>query len=251
MEAWGLTDLGNVRKQNQDFYEIVPLDRQRMLLVVCDGMGGAKSGNVASRLAAEVFVGEIRRMAPTDMDAPEIEKILRDAVELANTAVFEQSKVSTDFEGMGTTLVAAFLLPQMAVIANVGDSRLYLIHGSLIHQVTRDHSYVEEMVAIGQMRRGSEDYNRRKNIITRALGIGREVEPDFFEVSLNPGDYVLLCSDGLTNMVDNSAIYRMVLLPGTLDTKARALTALANQNGGKDNIAVILIDPQIKEVRES
>ena len=104
------------------------------------------------------------------------------------------------------------------------------------------------MVSLGQMSRGSREYETKKNIITRAVGIGGHVEPDFFEVSLNPGDYILLCSDGLTNMVDNSAIYRMVLLPGTLDTKARALTALAKPERRKDNIAVILIDPQIKEV---
>ena len=152
---------------------------------------------------------------------------------------------------MGTTLVAASIQGNTLYVANVGDSRLYRIERSGIHQITRDHSYVEAMVSLGQMRRGSREYETKKNIITRAVGIGGHVEPDFFEVSLNPGDYILLCSDGLTNMVDNSAIYRMVLLPGSLDTKARALTALANQNGGKDNIAVILIDPQIKEVRES
>ncbi|MFR4579088.1 MAG: protein kinase domain-containing protein [Clostridium fessum] len=147
---------------------------------------------------------------------------------------------------MGTTLVAASIQGNTLYVANVGDSRLYRIERSGIHQITRDHSYVEAMVSLGQMSRGSREYETKKNIITRAVGIGGHVEPDFFEVSLNPGDYVLLCSDGLTNMVDNSAIYRMVLLPGTLDTKARALTALANQNGGKDNIAVILIDPQIR-----
>ncbi len=151
---------------------------------------------------------------------------------------------------MGTTLVAASIQGNTLYVANVGTAVSTGLSAPAFIRLP-DHSYVEAMVSLGQMSRGSREYETKKNIITRAVGIGGHVEPDFFEVSLNPGDYILLCSDGLTNMVDNSAIYRMVLLPGTLDTNARALTALANQNGGKDNIAVILIDPQIKEVRES
>ena len=133
-------------------------------------------------------------------------------------------------------------------LANVGDSRLYLIEREGIRQITRDHSYVEEMVSLGQITRDSLEYKKQKNYITRAVGIAKTVEADFFEVGLKEGDYILLCSDGLSNMVDNSAMFRLVLLPGPLESKARALIALANQNGGKDNIAVVLVDPQISEV---
>ena len=248
MEAYALTDIGRVRTMNQDYIYSSPekVGSLPNLFLVADGMGGHRAGDYASRFAVENLVIYINRAGD---GSPVMQ--LKKGIEAVNGMLYEESLKREELKGMGCTLVAGVVEDNILYVANVGDSRLYLIHGDSIRQVTRDHSYVEEMVAIGQMRRGSEDYNRRKNIITRALGIGREVEPDFFEVSLNPGDYVLLCSDGLTNMVDNSAIYRMVLLPGTLDTKARALTALANQNGGKDNIAVILIDPQIKEVRES
>lgn len=170
---------------------------------------------------------------------------------MANDALFRMSCQKEELAGMGTTLVAASIQKNTLYVANVGDSRLYLIERTGIRQITRDHSYVEAMVSMGQMSRGSQEYENKKNIITRAVGIGCHVEPDFFEVPIKQGDYILLCSDGLTNMVDNMAIYRLVLLPGTLHMKARALAALANQNGGKDNIAVILIDPQLKEVRES
>ncbi|MEG2871548.1 MAG: SpoIIE family protein phosphatase, partial [Clostridium sp.] len=153
-----------------------------------------------------------------------------------------------ELAGMGTTLVAATIEDSTLYVANVGDSRLYLIEREGIRQVTKDHSFVEEMVSLGKMNRDSKEYKIKKNIITRAVGIDKKVDVDFFEVPLKRGDYILLCSDGLTNMVDNSAIFRMVLLPGALETKAKALVAMANQNGGKDNIAVVLIDPQISEV---
>ncbi len=240
MEAWGLTDLGNVRKQNQDFYEIVPLDRQRMLLVVCDGMGGAKSGNVASRLAAEVFVGEIRRMARTDMDAPEIEKILRDAVELANTAVFEQSKVSTDFEGMGTTLVAAFLLPQMAVIANVGDSRAYLFDKDGIRFMTVDHSLVELMVQRGEITREQAKNHPGKNLITRAVGTEPAVSCDIYRHTLKPGDALLLCSDGLSNVLADQEILFEVVHGVRKDGCCQRLLEIAKGRGAPDNVTVVL-----------
>ena len=162
MEAWGLTDTGNVRKQNQDYYDIVRLGPQQLLLVVCDGMGGAKSGNVASRLATEVFVGEIKRTVREGMGAREVGLIMRDAVSLANETVFEQSQISADFEGMGTTLVAAFLLPACAVIANVGDSRAYLMDGQGIRFVTVDHSLVELMVRRGELTRSRPKTTRAK-----------------------------------------------------------------------------------------
>ena len=145
---------------------------------------------------------------------------------------------------MGCTLVAAVVDDGILYAANIGDSRLYLIHENEIRQVTKDHSYVEEMVALGKMVRGSADYNRRKNIITRALGIGKTVEADFFEVELEPGDYILLCSDGLTNMVSDERIRAVVAGSGTLKEKARRLICEANEGGGMDNIAVVLVEPE-------
>lgn len=248
MKAYALTDIGKTRKVNQDaqFASTEPVGELSNLFIVADGMGGHQAGDFASRYLIEHMPEYIKESGENEPVAA-----LRKGIEAVNQELYTLSCEREELAGMGTTLVAASIQGNTLYVANVGDSRLYRIERSGIHQITRDHSYVEAMVSLGQMSRGSREYETKKNIITRAVGIGGHVEPDFFEVSLNPGDYILLCSDGLTNMVDNSAIYRMVLLPGSLDTKARALTALANQNGGKDNIAVILIDPQIKEVRES
>ena len=145
---------------------------------------------------------------------------------------------------MGCTLVAAVAEADTLYVANVGDSRLYLISGGAIRQITRDHSYVEEMVAMGRMDRGSEYYNSHKNIITRAMGIERAVEADFFEAELHPGDYFLLCSDGLTNMVDDGTICRIVTGGGSLKDKAARLIGEANRQGRVDHIAVVLVRPE-------
>ena len=176
---------------------------------------------------------------------------LRDAISRVNLELYELASEREELSGMGTTLVAAVIEGDTLYAANIGDSRLYLIEKGGIRQVTKDHSYVEEMVSMGQMERESQEYKQQKNIITRAVGIEPKVEADFFEVPLESGDYILLCSDGLSNMVDNSSIFRLVLLPGTLQTKATALAALANQNGGKDNIAVVLVEPERSEVRHT
>lgn len=151
MQTWGLTDPGNIRQQNQDSYAIVPFARDRLLMIVCDGMGGAKSGNVASSLAVEVFTGEVRRTQKAGMTPEKAAAMLRSALELANRAVYEQSQLSEDFTGMGTTLVAAFLSRDLAVIINVGDSRAYHFTREDVSLVTRDHSMVAYMVERGEL----------------------------------------------------------------------------------------------------
>lgn len=240
MEAWGLTDLGNVRKQNQDFYDIVTLNPRQLLLVVCDGMGGAKSGNVASRLATEVFVDEVRRMAREDMDAEQIREMLRDAVDLANRAVFEQSKVSSDFTGMGTTLVAAVLLPDRAIIANVGDSRAYIFDKDGIRFMTVDHSLVELMVRRGEITREQAKNHPSKNLITRAVGTESQVACDLYEEALHTGDAVLLCSDGLSNEMADQEILFEVVHGVQKDGCCQRLLDIAKRRGAPDNVTVVL-----------
>ncbi len=240
MDAWGLTDLGNVRKQNQDFYDIVTLHPNQLLLVVCDGMGGAKSGNVASRLATEVFVGEVRRTAREDMDVEQIEQMLRDAVSLANQAVFEQSKVSSDFTGMGTTLVAAVLLPDRAVIANVGDSRAYIFDKDGIRFMTVDHSLVELMVRRGEITREQAKTHPSKNLITRAVGTEANVDCDLYNQELHPGDAVLLCSDGLSNEMADQEILFEVVHGVQKDGCCQRLLDIAKGRGAPDNVTVVL-----------
>ena len=244
MEAYALTDIGRVRTMNQDYIYSSPemVGSLPNLFLVADGMGGHKAGDFASRFTVESLVIYINRMAEGSAVMQ-----LKDGIELVNDTLYEESVKREELKGMGCTLVAGVVEDGTLYVANVGDSRLYLIHEDSIRQVTRDHSYVEEMVAMGQMRRGSADYNSRKNIITRAIGIGREVEPDFFEVELEQGDYILLCSDGLSNMLDDGTMHRIVTGEGSLKDKASRLIGEANQRGGIDNIAVVLVDPLGKE----
>lgn len=152
----------------------------------------------------------------------------------------------TELRGMGTTLVAAVIDGDTMYVANVGDSRLYLVRDCL-KQVTRDHSFVEEMVSLGKLERGSRDYRDQKNIITRAVGMEDRLEIDFFEVGLEPGDYVLMCSDGLSNMLEDAELEEIICSDLSLEEKTEKLITVANDNGGRDNISVILIEPEIGE----
>ncbi len=245
MKAYSLTDIGRMRKINQDslFCSTDPVGPLPNLFFVADGMGGHKAGDYASRYLTEHLPEEIRKYTEGE---PAV--VLSRALETVNRELFRLSEENLQYEGMGTTFVGAVIRDHILYAANIGDSRLYRIATEGMFQVTRDHSYVEEMVARGVMTRGSEEYMKRKNIITRAVGIADTVTADFFEVELAPGDLILLCSDGLSNMVDHSTLYRLALLPGPLERRASAMVAAANQNGGMDNIAVVLADPQISEV---
>lgn len=245
MKAEALTDIGRVRQMNQDalFVSTEPVGALPNLFLVADGMGGYQAGDFASAYLAEHMPEYVKESTKSGTVM-----ILREAIERVNRELFELSENREELFGMGTTLVAGTIEDGTLCAANIGDSRLYLIERDGIRQITRDHSFVEAMVSRGQMKRESEEYKKQKHIITRAVGIEKQVEADFFEVELKRGDYLLLCSDGLSNMVDNSTLFRLVLFPGTLHRKVKSLVAMANQKGGKDNIAVILIEPEISEV---
>ncbi len=245
MISYARTDTGRSRKMNQDsvFASSTPVGMLPNLFIVADGMGGHKAGDYASRFVVDRIVkmaNEYRNMDTV--------MFLRMAIEETNSYLYDESLKNPDFEGMGTTLVLAVIEKETMYVANVGDSRLYLLRDNL-EQITRDHSLVEEMVLMGKLERGSESYKSQKNIITRAMGILPCVDVDFFEVPLQECDCVLMCSDGLTNMVDDAGISRMLKTTDTLEEQTDALIAAANENGGKDNITVILIEPQISEVR--
>ena len=245
MISYAKTDTGLVRRSNQDFLFAAdqPVGPLPNLFIVADGMGGHKAGDFASRYVVEHMKEYIENSDPA---SPVM--ILRKALEKTNQGLFEEAQGNPDREGMGSTLVAATIEDDMMYVANVGDSRLYLLRDSLA-QITRDHSLVEEMVARGKMERDSESYRSQKNIITRAMGIGNRVEADFFEVPLLECDCILLRSDGLTNMVDDAEISRVLKTTDTLKEKTEALVDEANRNGGKDNIAIVLVEPQISEVK--
>ena len=237
MQIQALTDIGLKRAVNQDFIfqSIQPVGVFPNLFIMADGMGGHRSGDFASKYLTETMVGYISRNKSDD-----IIKVLKSAIGMSNTLVYEKSHSDPALSGMGSTMVAAVIRNGMLTVANVGDSRLYIIRDG-ITQVTKDHSYVEEQVELGNISRYSEEYNKNKNIITRAVGIEDTVKADFFEVDLVKNDYILICSDGLTNMVDDDSIFAIISGHGSLQYKANTLIAAANENGGNDNIAVILI----------
>ncbi|MCI9568528.1 MAG: Stp1/IreP family PP2C-type Ser/Thr phosphatase [Lachnospiraceae bacterium] len=245
MIAYAQTDIGRVRRINQDsiFASAAPVGPFPNLFIVADGMGGHKAGDFASRFLVERLSGFIKDSTETD-----VVTVLRKAIERVNYLLYQEAMQNPDRSGMGSTLVAATVSGGMMYVVNVGDSRLYLFRDEL-KQITRDHSLVEAMVSLGKMERNSESYESQKNIITRAVGIESEVEPDFFEVPLRKRDCVLLCSDGLTNMMEDSAISRILRSGDSLEQKTKSLIAGANENGGRDNIAVILAEPGASEVR--
>ncbi len=240
MQLWGMTDAGNLRRQNQDAYALVSLGRDRALMVVCDGMGGAKSGNIASNMAIDVFVGEIRRSQKLAVNAERAETILRAALELANKAVFEQSQLGEEYSGMGTTLVAALIMKNTAVIINVGDSRAYHFSPTGVKLVTRDHSIVEMMVQRGELTREQAKSYPGKNLITRAVGTEAEITADVFVQELKRDDCLLLCSDGLSNeMADQEMLFEVAHGVRKSDCCQRLLN-IAKNRGAPDNVTVTL-----------
>lgn len=244
MQACGMTDVGRVRSRNQDYIFCSPtcVGSLENLFVLADGMGGHRAGDYASRFAVEGLAAFARQQGGLAA------QVMQDGIRRVNEELYEASLRNSDLSGMGTTLVAAVAEGGTLCVANVGDSRLYLCRNSQMLQVTRDHSYVEEMVAMGKMKRGDRDYQLKKNIITRAVGTNRRVEADFFEEELMPGDLILLCSDGLSNMLAEEEMAAVLGEASSVQRRAQRLVDQANGKGGYDNIAVIVIDPQIDEV---
>ncbi len=245
MKAYAKTDIGAMRKTNQDyiFCSMKPVGSLPNLFIVADGMGGHKAGDLASRYTVEEFLNVV--------EASESENpisIIEEAVRKSNIALINKSKESIDYEGMGTTLVVATFIRNSLYIANVGDSRLYCINND-IQQITRDHSLVEEMINLGELDRKNARTHENKNIITIAVGVDSEVVADFFEVDYSKDDIILMCSDGLSNMIDDEDIKRIINESTDLEAACNMLIETANANGGRDNISVILIDPDYEEVK--
>lgn len=241
MHSWALTDPGCVRTQNQDAFQIEELDRNTKLCVVCDGMGGAKSGNIASTLAIDVFVQEVRRTWNAAMSPSKLDQMLRGAVKLANYTVFDQAQEFEDFTGMGTTLTAALVCGKKVSTVNVGDSRIYAITRSGIKQLTRDHSLVQMMVERGELTPELARTYPGKNFITRAIGTEPVVECDLVHTTLEKGDCLLLCSDGLSNMMDDQEILFEVVHGVNKQQCCQRLLDIAKNRGAPDNVTSILI----------
>ena len=241
MQCWGLTDPGCVRTQNQDVYQIEKLDGNTMLCIVCDGMGGAKSGNVASSLAADVFVQEVRRNWKHGLSDERIDQILQSAVKLANFTVFDQAQQFEEFNGMGTTLVAALVHGKKATIIHVGDSRAYAITREGIRQLTRDHSVVQMMLERGELTPEQARTYPGKNLITRAIGTEGIIQSDLTHLTLERGDSLLLCSDGLSNTMDEQEILFEVVHGVNKQYCCQRLLDIAKNRGAPDNVTSVFI----------
>lgn len=237
MKAYSITDIGERRKINQDYVYCCDSQIGNLpnLFIVADGMGGHNAGDYASRFCVEFFTNRIKESNhPSPISA--IEAALRET----NEALLRKAQEQIDYEGMGTTFVVATILDNKMYVANIGDSRLYVI-GNEIRQITEDHSLVQAMVKSGKLDRDEARQHPNKNIITKALGADTFVEPDFFEVDLEEGDTVLMCSDGLTNMLEDEDIINIIKSYDDPQTAADVLVRTANQNGGIDNISIILV----------
>ena len=244
LRSYAITDIGQRRQLNQDFIYLseTPIGNLPNVFIVADGMGGHNAGELASRYAVETIVDEI---AFSFEKNPVV--ILGKAIEKANAYTRQKAQEDKQLMGMGTTVVIATCIGKYLEVANVGDSRLYVVNDR-IEQITVDHSLVEEMIRMGGIDRKAARNHPDKNIITRAIGARDTVEADFFNLELKTGDMVLLCSDGLTNMVDDGTIQHVLRKKVSLKERAEELVEIANYNGGKDNLSVIIIEPLTDEV---
>lgn len=240
MKFYAITDIGRKRELNEDYIYTSgqPIGALPNLFIVADGMGGHKAGDYASMHTVDRFVEVIRELG----EEHGVQDAINEAVTAANAYIYQRSRENSNLSGMGTTLVLATCIGNEAIVANIGDSRLYLVNDAMT-QITRDHSLVEEMVTLGGIDREMARNHPDKNIITRAVGVKEKVAADFFEVDLTKGDKLLLCSDGLTNMLRDEEIYQIIQENKELEQAAKALIDAANENGGRDNIAVVLVEP--------
>lgn len=234
IRAWSESDVGCVRAHNEDFC-LIQVRPDISVAIICDGMGGANAGELASRLAAETFMESLFELNDTP------EERLRYALERANQEVYCFGWEHPDCRGMGTTLVASVAIGNEVYILNVGDSRAYRVQKNGIYQITRDHSLVEELVRIGQITREQAKTHPRKNIITRALGTEREVEGDLFIHKAVPGELILMCSDGLSNELSDQELWDYTIM-GDPETACKRLIDAALVRGAHDNVTAALIE---------
>lgn len=239
MKFRGKTDVGIMRHSNQDDFFVGELPNGAVLAVVCDGMGGANAGNVASKKATEVISSFFERSYRNGLNSEGITALLQSAILSANIEVYDMAQKNTELAGMGTTVVAAFVSKEFAVVSHVGDSRAYLI-GEQVLQLTRDHSVVQSLIESGKLTPEEARVHPRRNIITRALGIEPEILVDSDEFVVSEGESLLLCSDGLSNFLSNEEI-KDIFVNNTPETVADVLVDSANKNGGADNITVVTV----------
>lgn len=240
MDVFGQTDIGRTRVTNQDSYAFGKFDDGTVWAVVCDGMGGANGGSVASSLAVKAVSDSILKSYSPQAGEASLRLMLEAALMTANTKIYEQSGLNEQLQGMGTTAVAVFVKDDSVFIMHVGDSRAYIASSNSIEQITRDHSVVQSMIENGELTPENAKKHPNKNMITRALGVGISVIPEYNAVENIGSSKVVICTDGLTNCVDNDTILSIVNSTDN-DKIPQALIDAANNNGGRDNITVVVI----------
>jgi len=242
MKVWGMTDIGLVRRENQDAYGVREMTSTgHTICVVCDGMGGAAGGSLASSVAVESFLTEAENVLQPDMSAEQLREVSSYAVSLANRQLRQIVEEHPEYEGMGTTLVSAVTYDGGVVVCNVGDSRAYHISKNGITRVTKDHSWVERMIDRGDLTEEEARRHPNRNLITRALGPDTAAESDGYICPMEQGDFMLLCSDGLVNTVTDQEMLFEVLHGGELDTCLHRLLTIAKNQGAPDNVTVVLM----------
>lgn len=241
MNIFGKSDIGAVRSTNQDSFAIGKISDDIVWAVVCDGMGGANGGNVASGEAVKIIKEKTESLdRPENMSSEEISLFMVDAVKMANSRIYEMSQSDVELDGMGTTCEFVFVVNEKVHVAHVGDSRTYLIRNGRIIQITEDHSFVQEMVKQGQITQEEAERHPNKNIITRAVGVSDDVDVDYIETIYEKGDSILTCTDGLSNMITSGEILSVVL-SNEIDKAVGILIDRAFSEGGYDNITVTAI----------
>ncbi len=244
MKTFSMTDIGMIREVNEDsvFSSNEPIGKLPNLFVVADGMGGHNAGDYASQMAVEIVKQTLKETTETEPEA-----MIREAIAFANKTLLEKAQQDARLSGMGTTLVVATVIDKTLYFANVGDSRLYMLNKG-IKQLSKDHSLVQEMVRLGGINREEAKNHPDKNIITRAVGAKEKLEIDFFEYRLKKKDMILMCTDGLSNMVEDDEIFRIVKSARDVVEATENLIEKAKDNGGNDNIGIVMVDPFVNEV---
>ena len=240
MKLVGGTHVGMVRAKNEDTYRCGKLNDGTSWALVCDGMGGVHGGQLASSIAADMVSEKIKKCYNPSMPVSSLENLLLSAITTANVIVYDRGDVDVSLKGMGTTIVVAIVKDNEACIAHVGDSRIYFTDGSKIEQITRDHSLVQEMYENGKITFEEMETHPQKNIITRAMGVGEEVEIDFDYVCVNENEALILCSDGLSGLVSNEKLLQ-IYKNNNFEELAEKYIEEANNAGGRDNITVVVM----------
>lgn len=240
IKAYAKSDKGKVREMNQDYYYISNSIDEVQLYLLADGMGGYNGGEIASKLAVQSAKSYIEdNFKETKKDKESIIKLIESSMEYANLVVYEKAKQNQDLQGMGTTLEIALIYNNKVYIGHIGDSRIYRVRKEYIRKLTQDHSYVQKLVKEGTITKEQADHHPQKNMLMKALGCNVFIEPDVMVKGFLKDDILIMCSDGLSNLVGQEVLYQKA--SKDLEQATKDLVAIANENGGYDNITVVII----------